>query len=260
MKKTLVFMVILAVFASGCKKKNEESSTTLKYSDSNPIQMVFQGPSNKSDHKIQVTSDYSITYTAINSDPDNEVITVSGDGVIHGKNTGTAKVRMTNGYETKTVDVKVNLFKEPTFDFGCSKGKIRSLYGTPNADLGDTIMVYGAKEPGVSFACWRMDFFFSSAKKYYASDVYICAGGGGHPDFSDLLEDYLDESFIYDSLWHYNDTTNYYMYHNIVKPEVKCAKIFNANSYGDICLMYFEVQNSRANVLNILPRSSKFLY
>ena len=167
MKKTVFFLIILALLATGCKKKK---SKDLNYNDANPIVMALSGPEHNPsipphhfDHLIQVTSDYDITFKAIN--PNNlSVISVSSDGYIHGINVGEAKVKIDNSYESRVVDVIVKLFIEPTFEFGCASSRIRDLYGRPFESgwlPGDTILCYRyTASLGYSYACGEMDFFF----------------------------------------------------------------------------------------------------
>lgn len=245
MKKTLFFVMALAAFLTSCKDKS------LKYSDSDPIQMIFEGPSTKADHQIQVTSDYHIDFYAINDDT--EIITVTGKGVIHGKNVGNAKVRIENGHDNMTVGVKVNLFKEPTFEFGCNSAKIRQLYGSPTQSISqDTVVFYRyTSDNGYSFACGEMDFFFINGE-YYESDVYIKNG------YEALIDNYLEEKFVLDTI--VGDTLSLYRYKS--DNSIVCGKFASHNSWEEWCLFYLHDNQAKsaANVLNKRPRSSKFLY
>ena len=247
MKKTLFFMLILALLATVCKKKKSEA---LNYSDSNPISMVLRGH-----HQILATSDYDITYRAINEDPNIEVITVTSDGNIFGKNVGTAKVKLDNGFEDRVIDVKVDLFREPTFDFGCASRKIRDLYGRPFESgmlPGDTILCYRyTANDGYSYACGEMDFFFYNGG-YYESDVYI------RPNVEYMMNNYLNERFNYHST--VADTLDVYKYKN--DTTIVCCKFASHNDWNEWCLVYYrsEAANSLENVLKSLPRSSKLRY
>lgn len=254
MKKTLFFMIILAVFATGCKK---EKSKALNYNDTDPIEMVLQG-----NHQIKVSSDYDVSYTAINNS-DKTVITVSGGGNLYGKNVGTAQVKMSNSYQEKTVDVNVTLFQEPTFDFGCGTDKIKKLYGQPYASgfVSDTILAYQyTQTPGYngnySFACGEMDFFFYDGV-YFESDLYI------RPQVEYLLNNYLDENFnfshhILDTIT--NDTV--FIYHNKIDEDVICGRRLSHNTWNEIILFYFrnDGEKSDASILKRHPRSSKLRY
>ena len=208
MKKVLFFSIILAVLAIGCKKKSasDDKSTSLNYNDSDPIVMALCGQTNYFDRQIDVTSDYDITYTAINPDSI-DVITVSSAGKIHGKNVGEARLKLDNGYEKKTVDVKVDLFIEPTFEFGCGTSRIRKLYGKPyQSAIVDTFLVYRyTRTKGYSYACGEMDFFFHNGA-YIEADVYI------RPNVEYMLDKYLEANFVLDSI--YGDTLS--VYRNII--------------------------------------------
>ena len=243
MKKTLILLAILAVFATGCKK---DKSKSLNYNDSNPIEMVLQGY-----HQIQATSDYDITYKAINNNSNIEVVTVDGSGKIYGKNVGSGQVKISNGYEDQTVDVNVALFREPTFDFGCNTSKIRDLYGRPlqSSYISDTILVYQyTASQGYSYACGEMDFFFYNGA-YYESDVYI------RPSVEYLLNNYLNDNFRLDTIM--GDTLS--VYRHKIYNDIICGKFASHNQWNEWCLFYIQAnqEKSVANILKRRPRSSK---
>ena len=237
MKKVLFCMMVLALMATSCKDKSKK----LNYNDSDPIEMALSGSSHDFDYQINVSSDYDITYKAIN--PDNKTVIEVSNGKIHGKNVGTAQIKMDNGYESMTVGVDVKLFKEPSFDFGCNQASIRSEFGNPWYVIGDTIYIYGGFDPGYSYTCWRMDFVFNRDHQYYMSNVYIFGPKPPHPDFNYLLNNYFTDNFVLDSIWHHDDTTDYKVYHNIEEPQVKCLRYDNANQWGDIGLIYLKINN-----------------
>ena len=246
MKKVVFFVMILAVLATGCKDKK---SKDLNYNDTNPIEMVLRG-----NHQIKAESDYDISYKAIN--PSNAtVIEVSGGGNIYGKNVGSAQVKIDNSYESRTIDVIVDLFRQPTFEFGCNSARIRNLYGRPfNSALlpGDTILVYQyTASQGYSYACGEMDFFFYNGE-YYEADVYI------RPSVEYLLNNYLTENFNYHST--IGDTLDVYKYKN--DTTIICGKFDSHNQWDEFCLFYYRsaAANSLDRVLKTLPRSSKLRY
>lgn len=237
MKKTLFFVMILAVMAVSCKKSDSNSkelNKELNYYDSDPIVMALSGPENPQhnfDHKIQVTSDYDITYTAINPDT-LSVILVSGDGYLHGRNVGTAQVKMDNGFENRMVDVIVKLFIEPTFDFGCNSSKIRELYGSPYRSqyIQDTILVYQYTAPaGYSYACGEMDFYFDKGE-YYISSVYI------KPSVDLMLDRYLTENFNLDTI--YGDTLSIFRYKE--DNTIRCEVSLTHNDWNEFLLVYYK--------------------
>jgi len=251
MKKTLFFIMILAVLTTGCNRNKKSKS--LNYNDSNPIVMALSGLTHDFDYQINVSSDYDISYKAIN--PDGlEVITVSGGGKIHGKNVGSAQVKMDNGYENLTVDVIVDLFRQPTFEFGCNSERIRQLYGRPfNSAIIDTLLIYQyTASHGYSYACGEMDFFFYNGA-YYEADVYI------RPDVEYLLDSvYLKENFNYHST--VGDTLDIYKYKN--DTTIICGKFDSHNQWNEFCLFYYRsnATSSLDKALKALPRSSKLRY
>ncbi len=179
MKKVLFYMIILAVLATGCKK--DEKSKSLDYSGSANVTIAL-----RDSFRLPVSSDYDISY----SSSDNMYVTVSSDGVVYGKNVGSADVTMSNGFESITVRVDVDLFIEPTFEFGCAPSHIRALYGSPyqSGYNPDGILVYQyTANQGYSYACGEMDFFFDEGS-YYESDVYI------RPSVEFLLDNYLTDN------------------------------------------------------------------
>lgn len=274
MKKVLFFIMIFGVLFTSCKKK-ESKSTSLNYTDSNPISMTLSGPEHISnvpahyfDHQIEVTSDYSITYSAINPDSIN-IIKVSSDGYLHGKNVGSAKVKIDNGYENLTVRVDVSLFREPTFDFGCNTSKIKSLYGSPyqSAYLSDTVLVYQyTADHGYSWACGEMDFFFdvdNNKKSYFEADVYISKTCKYLLDSVYLKDNFTLEAVFTDSIIFatYGDTL--FIYRSNFDNDLVCGKFATHNQWNESCLFYIQdiqEEKSVANLLKRRPRSSKLRY
>lgn len=242
MKKVLFISVLaFAILATGCKK---EKSKSLEYNDSNPINMVLRG-----EHQIDVSSAYDITYKSLNE----TAVTVTQSGKLYGKNVGEAKVQIDNGYESRTIDVIVDLFTEPTFEFGCNTGRIKALYGEPiAAGYVDTILVYQyTTNTGYSYACGEMDFFFYNGQ-YFESDVYI------RPNVEILLNRYLDENFTLDTI--VGDTLSLYRYQ--LDNNIICGKYASHNQWDEWCLFYARAdqEKSFANVLKRRPRSSKLRY
>lgn len=242
MKKVLFLSVIaLAILASGCKKNK---SKALEYNDSNPINMVLRGY-----HQIEASSEYDITYKSLNE----TAVTVTKSGKLYGKNVGEAQVKIDNGYESKTVDVIVDLFTEPTFEFGCNPNRIKSLYGQPlAAGYVDTILVYQyTSNDGYSYACGEMDFFFYDGR-YFESDVFI------RPNVEVLMNRYLNDNFILDTIL--GDTMS--IYRHQLDNNIICGKYASHNQWDEWCLFYARAnqEKSFANVLKRRPRSSKLRY
>ena len=246
MKKVLFFMTVLAILATSCSKKDNKS-TSLNYYDTDPIELVLQGT-----HHINATADYDISYTILNTAP-HKVLEMKGNGTLYGFNVGRDSVWISNGYEGKKVGVVVDLFTQPTFEFGCSSARLRELYGSPTVSgYVDTVLIYKyTSETGYSYACGEMDFFLTNGA-YYESDVYI------RPSVEYLMNNYLNEKFTLDSI--YGDTMEVYRYK--LDNDIVCGKFASGNQWNEWCLFYIKLngQKSVANILKRRPRSSKFLY
>ena len=235
MKNTFLLIAILAILTTSCNKK--EKSKSLNYSGSNTVTIAL-----RDNYQINADSDYDISYSTSNSN----VVTVSQNGLIYGKNVGQAQVTFTNSYESRTVDVNVDLFVEPTFEFGCNTQRIKNLYGSPynsgNTSSGLLVYQYTQKTDYgyYSYACGEMDFFFSSGA-YVEADLYIREG------LDALLNNYIDENFIlYDTVQqiaHNNDTVDCYLYRNKIDPTVTMGKFQSGNQYNETILYYYQPDN-----------------
>lgn len=260
MKKSLLFLMMLAVIVTGCKK---DKSKSLEYNDSDPIKLVLH-----EEHQIQVTSEYDITYTTINSDPNAKVISMPVEGCLFGMLPGTAKVIIDNGYENRTVNVKVDLFRQPTFDFGCNTSKIRSIYGTPTkSQYVDTVLVYRYMNKTslgyYSYSCYELRFCFIEGR-YDFSQAFIV-----NTMENPLLNDYLTDNFNYFKTvpnFYYDDTITHDsvpadVYKYKLDTTIFCCKYYHSNGFDDIGLYYFKNEpDSLAKSLKIDPRSSKLRY
>lgn len=230
MKKSHVLLLIAIIFmAASCDKKSKD----LEYNGANPMVIALQETAN-----LDIKSDYDVTLTS----DDYGNVTIQADGSIYGKNVGTANVTMDNGYNKLTIPVNVNLFHEPTFEFGCNPGRIKELYGEPHT-LGYTqnnelYYIYTQKtESGhYTYACGEMDFFFEN-NSYFESDVYIRNG------LDLLLEDYLTENFTpIDTFNIYNpaasDSVQAFFYLNKFDKNVFCGRYPSGNQYNETVLFY----------------------
>ena len=200
----------------------EQILDELVYNDENPIHLAL-----REEHKIADSSAYPITY----STSDDMYVTVSDDGVLFGKNVGSAQVTLDNGFHSLTVDVIVDLFREPTFEFGCGGDRIRELYGNPYQAgyVNDTLLVYKyTGYNGYSYACGEMDFCFDNGS-YFEADLYI------RPTVEHLLNCYLEENFTFETTL--NDTIS--IYRNKIDNSVMCGKYDSHNPWNEICLYYF---------------------
>lgn len=239
MKKTFIFiMMTLIITVSGCKK---EKSKSLNYNDSDPLSIVL-----RETRQVNATSEYDITYTTSND----KVVSILNAGNIYGKNVGQAKITLSNSYESKTVDVNVDLFREPSLDFGCTPKAIKSQFGTPynagyNAE-GYLVYVYSGNE-GYSYACGEMDFFFESGR-YIEADVYI------RKNLDNLLNNYLNESFtLTDTIKVYNpnisDSTDALIYRYHEDMNIICGRYPSGNEWQETFLFYTSLDEKGTNRL-----------
>jgi len=205
----------------------EQMWDELYYNDDNPIHLAL-----REEHKIADSSAYPITYTS----SDNMYVTVSDDGVLTGRNVGSAQVTLDNGFHSLTIDVIVDLFREPTFEFGCNTSRIREIYGIPynSAYINDILIYQYTSNQGYSYACGEMDFFFDNGS-YIEADVYI------RPSVEFVLSRYLDENFTFVTIL--NDTIS--LYRNKIDNSVMCGKFDSHNQWNEICLFYFKDDNMK---------------
>lgn len=207
----------------------EQICDELFYNDDNPIHLVL-----REEHKIVDSSAYPITYTS----SDNTYVTVSDDGVLNGRNVGSAQVTLDNGFHSLTVDVIVDLFREPTFEFGCGGDRIRELYGNPYQAgyVNDTLLVYQySGYNGYSYACGEMDFLFDN-RSYFEADLYI------RKNVEYLLNCYLEDNFTFETTL--NDTIP--IYRNKIDNSVMCGKYDSHNQWNEICLYYFRADDIKS--------------
>ncbi|MBO4574280.1 MAG: hypothetical protein J5708_03030 [Bacteroidales bacterium] len=238
MKKTLFLMIALAFIVTGC---NKDKSKDLKYNDNDPIEIAL-----KDYHRVDLSSDYDVTYTS-----SNPLVLMPNNGYIYGKNVGTAQLTMDNGYQNKTVEVKVSLFVQPTYEFGCPSSRIRELYGAPyesgyNAN-NDLVYRYtmNTEDGYYSYACGEMDFFFQDGA-YVESNIYVRDG------LDYMLERYLNENFdAIDTLWmHLSETDSILteFYRDKVDETVILGKYFTGNDWNETLLFYYQVSEDSKGI------------
>ncbi len=228
--------------------------TCMFFASCNNYKIKYDGPD-----AINIVWRESISLNADSDDPlhyrsDNERnVTVSENGVVYGKNVGKANVTLYNTENELTIPVTVDLFEEPTLNFGASTSEIKSLYGEPKYNFGDSVYVYGGGQDWYSPSVWEMNFFFSN-DQYYEADLYL------RNDLDILLTKYLEENFFY-----YNtltDTLNgeiktIYIYLDTEDPrfaDVIVGKQYNVGKYQDILLIY-----APSEALDINSRSRDFV-
>lgn len=220
-KKYAILLIAIALITTACNKKNQD----LNYNGANPIKIALRDTL-----KLDIKSDYDVTLT---SDNERDVAVIDGNS-IYGKNVGSANVKMDNGYKNLTVPVTVDLFIEPSFNFGCSMSDIINDFGEPDYSYGDSTIVYGNANNNnnfVSYTCTQMNYFFNDGA-YYMSSVYIKK----LVDFQ--LDKYLDDHFVFDSIFT-TDSIEYFMYHGKDDIHLKCDKIEGVNDWNDNCLFYY---------------------
>ncbi len=206
--------------------------TKINYDGESTINIVLL-----EDRNIGASSESELVYYS-----DNEmIVTVDNNGVIHGKNVGEANVTIENSVNSITIKVIVNLFEEPTVNFGVSSSYIKDIYGAPNYQFGDTIYIYGgggSLEDWYSYAVWRMDFFFKD-DAYSECDLYL------NSDLKIRIDQFLSDNYHYyrtitDTI-NTNEIINIDLFLNSAEAEnasVLVGKQENAGYYKDICLFY----------------------
>lgn len=241
--------ILCLILTTNCKKKND-TNTKLEYLGENPIEMALLD-----ELTLNVSSEYPVTVKSLND----KYITVIDGLKIKGKNVGSGEIELDNGHETLRIPVNVRLFKEPSFNFGCSKADIRAKHGNPDYILGDSVYIYGNYNQTsmfVSYACTQMNYLFSpKSGSYLESHVFII------DDVNTLLEKYLTEDFIpYDTLEPAADSI-YYFYKNRADNRIICGRYNEVNKgseppYKDTWLFYFEATDGKGDNFIIPSRPS----
>lgn len=230
MKKShILFIIAAALLATSCNKKTKD----LNYNGANPIVIALHDsvqPDIDSDYDVMLTSD------------NNNTVSILKSGMVYGKNVGEANINMDNGYNKLTIPVNVDLFIEPTFNFGCTADEIIKQHGEPDFRFGDSIIVYGNSNNDnmfVSFACTQMVFYLNNDVNYYESDIYI----KGNLEY--LLNKYLEDKYVFDTVIINDDDKEYFYYHNKADSRIMCGKVKNANQWEDFCLFYYRANGHK---------------
>lgn len=224
MKRIALILLFASVILCSCGNK-----TSINYDGSNTVNIVLREELN-----LNATSKEALSYRSDNK----LVVEVSPEGIIYGKNVGEANVTIYNSENEITVHVIVDLFEEPTFNFGVSSQTIKSIYGEPNYNFHDSVYIYGDGNNWYSWAVWRMDFFFDK-DKYYEADLYI------RNDLDVRINDFLNDNYFYfstvtDTITS-NDAIEIDLFLNEPAPEnatMVVGRQSNAGQYNDIRLMY----------------------
>ncbi len=227
MKKSALVLFVFCCFLFSCK------NNSIKYDGPETINIVLQETRN-----LNATSKDPISYHSDN----NLIVEIDQNGNILGKNVGETDITLSNLENELRLHVIVSLFEEPTLEFGASPSRIKSIYGEPRRNYGDSIFVYGSGNDWYSWAVWEMDFFFNDGQ-YFESDLYL------RSDLDIRIEQYLKENYFpYDTITETTtnngseETMTIYLYLN--EPNPKDANVIVGKQYNtgyndeDIRLMY----------------------
>lgn len=223
MKKISIILLGVFFIMTSCGNKTKDIDKTIKYNGSNTVNIVLL-----EDYNLKASSEDALSYYS-----DNElVVTVTQDGKISGKNIGEANVTISNSENEIKIHVIVTLFEEPTLDFGCNRDKILSLYNPEKLIYNtDSVVVYSN---WYSYAVWSMSFFFKN-NMYYESDLYI------RNDLDLRIDQYLSANYHYYGVLTDNNNKDIYVYLDSATESdasILVGKQYDANSDGDICLIY----------------------
>ena len=228
MKKAFIILaLVLAVFATGCKKK--EKSKSLSFNGNNPYTMALWDTT-----ALPVTSEYDVSVVSANS---NVVKPYYGSTVI-AWTVGQTALTLSNGYESVNVDVNVDLFIEPSFEFGSSSNYIISLYGEPYTwkyDNETSRAIYTGKN-GYSWACGQMDLLFQD-------DIYVEAHVYINKNANYQLNKYINENFNpFDTITVYNpiteDSVTCYRYRYKENHTILMGKYYSGDQWKETFLYY----------------------
>lgn len=234
MKKLALFLITFSICSIFCSCHVLDNKK-INYDGPSTINIALRESLN-----LNASSKEALTYYS-----DNELyVTVSPDGVINGKNVGSANITISNSENSITVNVVVSLFEEPTLDFYVSKDEIKRIYGEPRYIHDNNVFVYGGgNNEWYSWAVWEMYFFFNEYDAYYESDLYI------RNDLDLLLSKYLNDNYFYYRTIAEAESNTDSIYLYLDKPNAKEASVivgkqYNAGANKDIRLMYapFSIQ------------------
>lgn len=234
MRKLSIILLGLCLILTSCGNDEKETDKTIKYNGGSTVDIVLQEY-----YDLKVSSEETLNYYS----DDELIVTVSQDGKIFGKNIGEANITISNSENEIKIHVIVSLFEEPTLDFGCDRNKILSLYNNEKLVLStDSVIIYSN---WYSYAVWTMSFFFSN-NMYYESDLYI------RNDLDLRVDQYLDANYFYHGVITDNNNKEIFIYLDESKENdasVLVGKQYNANSDGDICLMYIPYTPESRDIL-----------
>lgn len=247
MRKIALILLCLYVFLTSCGNKS-----SIKYDGPSTINIVLLETLN-----LNASSDDPITYSTDNK----LIVEIDQNGNILGRNVGETNITLSNNENEIRIHVIVSLFEEPTLNFGASTKEIKSIYGEPKRNFGDSIFIYGSGNDWYSWAVWEMDFFFDK-NRYYEADLYL------RSDLDLRISQYLEENYFYSQ--EITDTINgeiktLYIYLDSPNPNnasVIVGKQYDAGPEDDILLVYapyYDLNGSRSKVIDF-PRRNRQRY
>lgn len=164
---TLAALLLVAILSS-CSKDEDQ---TIQVRNQSPVVLNY-----KQTADIDAVSTQPISYNS-----ENEFhAKVSSTGVITAQHVGETKINLTNGSDSKSIQVvvepKFNLYKTPSVEWGATKNQIKAQYGKPDSETANGVGYsnYSSSAPVVMFVFNSNDRLISSAvmvKTAYASSL-----------------------------------------------------------------------------------------
>ncbi|MEG1635735.1 MAG: hypothetical protein RR388_08915 [Rikenellaceae bacterium] len=164
---TLAALLLVATLSS-CSKDEDQS---IQVGNQSPVVLNYKQTAN-----IDAVSTQPISYNS-----ENEFhAKVSSSGEITAQHVGEAKINLTNGSDSKSIQVvvepKFNLYKTPSIEWGATKSQIKAQYGKPDNETANGVGYsnYSSSAPIVMFVFNSNDRLISSAvvvKTVYASTL-----------------------------------------------------------------------------------------
>lgn len=173
---TLAALLLVAILSSCSKDENQTIQVTTK----SPMVLNYKQTAN-----IDAVSTQPISYN-----PENEFhAKVSNTGVITAQHVGETRVNLTNGSDSKSIQVvvepKFNLYKTPCIEWGMTRSQIKTQYGKP-----DTETASGIGYTTTSSSAPIMLYLFDSNDKLTSSAVMVKTA------YASTLVDFLVERYM----------------------------------------------------------------
>ena len=162
------FVLVSTLLFSSCSKDEDQS---IQLQNQSPIVLKYE----------QMATIDAVSTEPISYNSENEFhAKVSSNGVITAEHVGKTKINLTNGFDSKsiqvTVEPKYNLYETPNIEWGTTKSKIKTQYGTPDNEDADGFgyLNYSSSAPIAMFLFNSNDQLESCAimvKMVYASTL-----------------------------------------------------------------------------------------